>query len=278
MRALLRRNAGANAATQYGWTPLMLAAFYGHIPIVGLLVQGGANPNAVRRRAAPVCHCHTRQSSAMHGSALMCAIRNGHSWIVHSLLSEGCAADGDRAGLVTPLMVAAQLGADAAMPPPLTGTGNETIVRHLLDKGAAVNLQAKDTGWSALMLAALNGHISIVQACIRTGKASTCADTAAQLLVANKADPNLTNVHNATALEIAAAQGQSAVEAYLDRRTDLAAKNKAAKSIFQDIFEASKKGVPRSTRATSGSSAHRRSEAHQVPRRAGARRREQAGC
>ena len=105
---LLRRNANTNAATQYGWTPLMLAAFYGHIPIVGLLIEGGANLNAV-------CTCRTDpsspvQSSAMRGSALMCAIRNGHSWIVHSLLSGGCAVDGDRAGTVTPLMVAAQLG------------------------------------------------------------------------------------------------------------------------------------------------------------------------
>ncbi len=41
--------------------------------------------------------------------------------------------------------------------------GNETIVRLLLDKGASVNAQVRETGWTALMYAALNGHINVVQ-------------------------------------------------------------------------------------------------------------------
>ncbi len=44
----------------------------------------------------------------MGGTALTCAIRGGHSWIVHSLLAGGGSVAGG-AG-VTPLMVAAQIG------------------------------------------------------------------------------------------------------------------------------------------------------------------------
>jgi ankyrin repeat protein len=44
-----------------------------------------------------------------------------------------------------------------------TDTGNETVVRHLLDKHASVDAQVKDTGWSALMYAACNGHVNVVQ-------------------------------------------------------------------------------------------------------------------
>jgi ankyrin repeat protein len=67
------------------------------------------------------------------GTALTCAIRGGHAWIVHSLLSMGAPPDGVSPGQITPLMIATQLG-------------NVSIVRHLLDKGANVDLQVTETG------------------------------------------------------------------------------------------------------------------------------------
>ena len=66
------------------------------------------------------------QVSEVHGTALLCAIRNGHSWIVHSLLAAGCAVDGEQQGGVTPLMAAAQLGAwKQHMPHPILCRGRE---------------------------------------------------------------------------------------------------------------------------------------------------------
>ena len=47
VRSLLKRQSAVNARTQYAWTPLMLASFYGHIPIVGLLLSNSATVNTV---------------------------------------------------------------------------------------------------------------------------------------------------------------------------------------------------------------------------------------
>lgn len=115
--------------------------------------------------------------NSVGGTALMCAVRSGHSWIVHSLLAAGSTPDGGSPGLPTPLMVAAQLGKfpfnmnqiismwSSKRSNIFLFSGNETIVRHLLDAGASVNTQIKATGWTALMYAANNGHVNIVQVC-----------------------------------------------------------------------------------------------------------------
>lgn len=80
--------------------------------------------------------------------------------------------------------------------------GHDSIVRYLLDRGLDVNYRMPSTGVSALMLAALNGHM-----------------TTAQILIEREANPDLTNVNGHTALEIATIRGKREVRGYLDRKT-----------------------------------------------------------
>ena len=80
--------------------------------------------------------------------------------------------------------------------------GQESTLRLLLEKGADVNFREETTGWTALMLAALNGHMA-----------------AAQLLVEFGADTNALNVINQTALEVAIVRQKTEVQEFLDERT-----------------------------------------------------------
>ncbi len=72
--------------------------------------------------------CRSTYWAARHSPARFEADMHG---FVHSLLSMGASPDGVSPGQITPLMIAAQLG-------------NESIVRHLLDKGANVNRDGLD--------------------------------------------------------------------------------------------------------------------------------------
>jgi ankyrin repeat protein len=47
--------------------------------------------------------------------------------------------------------------------------GNLKKVKQLLEKGADVNAREYEYGWTALMLAALNGHKEVVELLIEKG-------------------------------------------------------------------------------------------------------------
>lgn len=89
----------------------------------------------------------------------------------------------------TPLLVAAQ-------------HGHDTVLRALLDRGCDVNFYTPSTGLTPLMAAALNGHM-----------------TTAQIIIERGGNPNMTNVCDKTALEIATVRDKREVRGYLDRKT-----------------------------------------------------------
>ena len=158
----------------------MQASRHGHANVVAtLLQQRQADINAKNRIGA---------------SCMTLAARGGHLQVVRLLNDVGC--DLNNSGRAsscecefTPLMAAAQHGHDA-------------VVRFLLDRGSEVNYKTASTGQTPLMLAALNGHMKT-----------------AQILVEAGCDPNLVNVDNKTALEIAIQRGKRDVVAYLERKT-----------------------------------------------------------
>ena len=180
VRLLLSRGASLEARTIYGWTPLMLASYYGHFMVCWILLQHKAD-------------IHVK--SELGSTALDCAARSGQVQIVALLIE----ADGQQVRddctppknlcLDTALMNAAQHGHEAAL-------------KLLLEKEADVNYKEETTGWTALMLAALNGHM-----------------TAAQILVEFGADTNMLNVVDQTALEVAALRQKTEVQDFLDDRT-----------------------------------------------------------
>ena len=178
VRLLLKRNASVNQQSVYGWTALMQSSFNGHLPVVGVLLQNKADPNL---------------RNVFGASALSSACRNGHVAIASLLLDAGADVNeysSRNADTATPLMVASQ-------------QGHDDLVKLLLERRADVNACLIGTGWTALMLAALNNDLVVCQTLIDFGGADTEMVTCLKF----------------TALDIAVAQGNGEVERYLERRT-----------------------------------------------------------
>ena len=94
----------------------------------------------------------------------------------------------------------------------------------LLEKGADVNVRMKQTHWTPLMLASLNGHKRVVE-----------------LLVSHGADTNAIHVLDQTAADVAQAAGHRSIEAYLNKHTSSPSRHILKRSAQHDIFEATKK-------------------------------------
>jgi hypothetical protein len=78
LRKHLEERGDVNARSKYGWTPLMLASSRGHVSLVSLLMEEGADVNAV---------------SEQHGyTALALAAQKGYRQIVEMLLKAGASA------------------------------------------------------------------------------------------------------------------------------------------------------------------------------------------
>lgn len=110
-----------------GFTPLHLAAFFGHIRPTELLLNRGATPDPVSRNALAV---HPINSAAGKPFTI----------VVHLLLDHGADADAAMAGGYRPLHAAAH-------------NGQASVVRVLLDRGADPNAR-NDAGETAADVAA----------------------------------------------------------------------------------------------------------------------------
>ncbi|XP_077055354.1 ankyrin repeat and SAM domain-containing protein 6 isoform X2 [Siphateles boraxobius] len=211
VRFLLRKGASVDLRNQHGWTPLMQAARFGHVTVAHLLLENGAEINGRNRLGA---------------SVLTIAARGGHTQLAKLLLENGafvddldhlCAAEGSGVSGVTGrsfLEVTALLAA--------AQHGHESAVRLLLDWGADVSFTQKSTGWSALMLAAAGGRLSVTQQLVERG-----------------ADPDQINVLGKTAFELALRHRE--VKGYLDPITTVRPQPDDEKK-RPDVFHALKLG------------------------------------
>jgi len=100
----------ANAVASDGFTPLGLAAFFGHLDVARLLLANGADPNQAASNATRVAPLHS-------------AVAGGNLEIVRLLLGHGADARARQEGGFTPLHGAAV-------------EGSEEMVRLLLGHGA----------------------------------------------------------------------------------------------------------------------------------------------
>lgn len=169
---------------------------FGHLNVAHILLENGAEINGRNRMGA---------------SVLTMAVRGGHTHVAKLLLENGAfvddfdhlaVAEGNASGNnnvhgdngktfleITPLLAAAQ-------------HGHEAVVRLLLEWGADVNFCQKSTGWSALMLAAAGGTVSVTQQLVERG-----------------ADADHLNVLGKTAFEVALQLQHKEVKNYLDSIT-----------------------------------------------------------
>ncbi len=235
VRALLARGARVGDALPNGQTPLMWAAAEGNTEVVGLLLKAGADLNA--RQASgfnallfAVRSGHTATVRALLAAgadlnyvtaptekptgkqpvagtgALVIAIENGHFELAAELVDRGANPNDLRSGYA-PLHVLTwvrkpDISEDNGDPPP-DGTGkfsSEALIRHLVAKGADVNL---------VLTGGPSGPTKFArQGCSAFLLAADRADTAyLKLLIALGADPKVRNVEGGTALMTAAGLG-----------------------------------------------------------------------
>ncbi|XP_020893003.1 ankyrin repeat and SAM domain-containing protein 6 isoform X2 [Exaiptasia diaphana] len=199
VRLLLSRGASFDARNSYGWTPLMTAACYGHVKIVVILIQYKADIFA---------------QNDLGATALDSAARSGHLQVVGLLIdaSSDCQWQCLSDNCLTALLNACH-------------HGHEHVVKLLLDKRTDVNYKDSITGWTPLMFASLNGHISVVQ-----------------LLCEYGADADSMNILHQTALDIAARRQRTDVAAYLDRKTTKRPQLTGQKTLRPSIIEAARSG------------------------------------
>jgi ankyrin repeat protein len=114
-----------------GWTPLHLAAFFGHAELAKGLLNRGAPIDAV-------------SANPMRNTPLHAATAGRNAQLVSLLLEQGADANARQHGGWTALQSAAQSGCLA-------------IARSLVEHGAQIGVRA-DNNQSALDLALSNGH------------------------------------------------------------------------------------------------------------------------
>ncbi|KAJ7434978.1 hypothetical protein FB451DRAFT_1379598 [Mycena latifolia] len=144
VKLLIDEGADANAlgggfAANIG-NPLQIASLRGYASVVQLLIQEGADVNA---------------HGGPYRSALLAASSKGHELVVRLLIERGADINLPTGRLGNALQVASALG-------------YESVVKLLIQKGADVNIEG---GWhgNALQAATSNGHKPVVQLLIDKG-------------------------------------------------------------------------------------------------------------
>ncbi|MCU1291811.1 MAG: Ankyrin [Bryobacterales bacterium] len=117
-----------------GWTPLHLAAFFGHPELAKALLNRGA-------------HVDVRSTNAMTNTPLHAGVAGRKAEVIRVLIDRGANVNARQHGGWTALQGAAQ-------------SGDRAIVELLLAHGADPNLRAENNQ-SALDLALLKGHQEI---------------------------------------------------------------------------------------------------------------------
>ena len=183
-RELLSKGAGVDTSDRRGFTPLMWASASGTLPLVRQFLESGADVN---RRAHD------------GSNALMLASAGGFTEVVRALILRGAdvtagaggvtprqrAVDRGQAEVAGLLEQAEALGARLLQ---AASEGHDMAVRQLLSSGAPVNV-TNAQGVTALMIAARNGDLGVLQALLSRGADPSAVDVQGKT-VFDWADPS----------------------------------------------------------------------------------------
>jgi ankyrin repeat protein len=206
-----------------GFTPLHCAVAYGHEAVVRLLIQNGADVNALAKRS---------------GSPLHQAVRRGDINIVDILLEKGAEPNTKSDGGVTPTTLASALGRrdllerltrDEMPPPPpelLKGAQERSLIdglrfaarslaaaKALLEKGT-IDISAEDVLNRKHVLGSIKVDVNTQDKFGRTllWWAATYGDTdVVEFLLSEGADPDAVDGWGGTALSQASEEGHTEV-------------------------------------------------------------------
>jgi ankyrin repeat protein len=119
-----------------GWTPLHLAAHFGQLAVVDLLLARRAEVDA-------------RSKNALGNTPLHAALAGGHRTATRRLVEQQADVNAVEVGGFTPLHQAADLG-------------DTDMVRLLLERGAHIHART-DAGDTPLDLARAKGHAAVAE-------------------------------------------------------------------------------------------------------------------
>jgi ankyrin repeat protein len=161
VRTLVKEKAPIDGRLGDAATALHWAVYWDNAEVVSLLVQAGANVNAV---------------TDLGITPLYLAASNGNAAVVQQLLDKRADPNLASTAGVSPLMRAAQVGSGGA-------------VRLLLAHGAKVNEREPSRSQTALMWAVAQRHPDVARVLIENG-ADVTARTRVRRLVVNRGGPN----------------------------------------------------------------------------------------
>ncbi len=144
---LLDAGAKVDAGTIQGWTALMDATRKGHANVARLLIERGADVNAVAGAG---------ERGGGTSTALHVAAQKGHLGVARMLLDHGAQIDAQLTDGRTPLMEA-------------ISNGRTETARLLVTRGARLDLTWTPRKLTALILAAHEGNVGLVELLIAKG-------------------------------------------------------------------------------------------------------------
>ena len=217
VRDSLTQGADPNAVDQYGWPPVVGAAFYGHVAVCQVLINADANLEArAPDGATPLCIAAQQGNAELaalllahraavdaprpkYGDTPLCiAAQQGNAEVAALLLKHGAAVDAADNNGQTPLSMAAQLG-------------HPELVALLVDNGADVH-RVNSLGANAVWLGAFSGNAGVVRTLLLLG-----------VDLAIKTNPDIGEQANMTPLDIARHKGHAEIAADLRHPANLCA-------------------------------------------------------
>lgn len=197
VKQLLALGVDVNLKEKDGTTPLHLAAFYGHVPVVEYLISKGADLKAEGSYGTALGFAAWNRNTEA-GAALLkagdvptvcAAVGLGDKEKLEALLAGGGSVEAKDPGERTPLQYAAATG-DVALAQVLLDKGADLkarasddstllhqaalrchpkMVAYLLGKGLAANAKEKNYGYTPLHWAACYGYMEVTRALLEAG-------------------------------------------------------------------------------------------------------------